>query len=186
MSSVRQPRRTLARVALAAIAVVALAACGAPARVRTFDDEPDLVRVAGTTIPAGFGSTTTNELRRMLDACGAIDAKVATALPGVNHVTLTDAQCQWIAAAPELIVGILTNPGGDAMLDQTATVLKGERTVAGVGDRAVFDPQTRTLYVVKNGRLWYLQLVGSAPGVTAPTILTVLGRALVQTVAATR
>ena len=50
-----------------------------------------------------------------------------------------------------------------------------------IGDRAVFDGQTRTLYVLDNGRLWYLQLVGKPPTVAAvPAILTALGRALLQ------
>ena len=40
--------------------------------------------------------------------------------------------------------------------------------------------------VVKNGRLWYLQLVGRGSGVAAPTILANIGRALVATPAATR
>jgi hypothetical protein len=186
MDAARQTRRRAATTILAAVAVIALTACGAPARVRTFDGEPDLVLVRGKTIPPGFSTTTTNELQRMVDACEAIDAEVRTVLPYVSPVALTDAQCQWVAATPELIVGILANPGGGSMLDQTTAVLEGERSVAGVGDRAVFDPQTRALYVVKNERLWYLHLVGAAPGVAAPTILASLGRALVQTRAATR
>jgi hypothetical protein len=184
-------RRVAAKI-VAATAVIALTACGAPQRVRTLDGEPDLVGIHGS-VPRGFSASVKEELDRLNAACTAIDAPVSAQLPDVAPVGadqtfggLTDGQCEWVAARPELIIGILANPGGAAVLDQTTTVLKGERPVAGVGMRAVFDPQTRTLYVLENGRLWYLQLVGAGNGVAAPAILTTLGRALVATRAATR
>jgi hypothetical protein len=197
--STRRRRKTWACRVAAGLTLIVLAACGAPAHPTTLDREPDLVSVAGTTIPRGFISSTNEELRRLLGACEAIDANVATALPGVTdrsgitHLALIDAQCEWLntpagtsPGTPELIIGILANPGGGGALDQTTTILTGWRPVAGIADRAVFDPQTRTLYALANDRLWYLQLVGSAPGVAAPRILTALAGALVKTAAATR
>ena len=179
------------RVAVAGVAVIALAACGSPERIRTLDGEPDLAHIDGT-VPRGFSSSANEELHRLQDACDAVDRAVGHELPDVHYakdvkqLALVDGQCQWVLTGPELIVGILAHPGGGPMLDQTATVIKGERSVAGVGDRAVLDPQTRTLYVVKNDRLWYLQLVGSAPSVEAPSILVTLGDELVQTHAVIR
>jgi hypothetical protein len=185
MGAARHTGRRAVATILSAVAVIALAACGNPSRVRTLDGEPDLVRVLGT-VPRGFSPSVTEELERLLAACREIDAIVESRVPGAGHLVLTDGHCQWAGAAPELIIGILANPDGGAVLDQTNMVLKDERTVAGVGDRAAFDPETRALYLVRNGRLWYLQLVGSAPGVGASAILASLGRALAQTRAATR
>jgi hypothetical protein len=186
--------RTFATIVAVMLALGSSAACGAPARVRTLDDEPDLVGIL--TIPRGFSPSVKDELQRLRAACMAIDTKVRTQLPDVapiggdvTNLGLIYGQCEWLKPAPgpppgipELIVGILASPsGGGATLDQTTTVLERERTIASIGDRAVFDRETRTLYVLKNGRLWYLQLVGSARSAAAPQILTVLGRALVET-----
>jgi hypothetical protein len=180
-----QGRRVLASSVVAMLALVVLAACGAPARIQTVDREPDLVKVDGL-IPSGFSSSAGEELRRLSSACIAIDRQVGTQLPdvaphgAVTYEAISDGQCQWRnALGPELIIGILAHPGGGGVLDQTAMVIKDERPITGVGDRALFDLETRTLYVLKSGRLWYLQLVGSAPGATAPRILATLGRALV-------
>jgi hypothetical protein len=169
------------------------AACGSPARVQTLDDEPDLVAMV-RTIPRGFSRSMEEELQWLRAACTAIDAKVGTQLPDVapaggdmTHLGLLYGHCEWLVPAPgpppgipELIVGILASRRGGTTLDETTMALKGERAIAGIGDRAVFDRETRTLYVLKNGRLWYLQLSGSAPSAAALQILTVLGRALVQ------
>jgi hypothetical protein len=172
---------------IVALALGSLAACGSPAPVRTLDDEPDLARIANT-IPKGFLAPVAEELRRLKAACTSIDPEVRTQLPQpaadrVLTLELNDAQCQWldVDGEPQLIVGTLESAHGGTALDETTAVLTGERSVGGVGERAVFDLQTRTLYTQENGRLWYLQLVGSAPGAAARAILTSLGRALVQT-----
>ena len=171
---------------VAVLALVVLGACGAPARIQSVDGEPDLVKIDGV-IPGGFSSSANEELQRLRSACVAIDKQVGTQLPDVaphgdvTYEAISDGQCQWLPAhgTPELIIGILAHPGGTNALDQTAMVIKDERSMAGVGDRALFDLETRTLYVLKSGRLWYLQLVGPAPAAAAPKILATLGRALV-------
>jgi hypothetical protein len=188
--------RIRASTIMAAVAVITLAACGAPVRARTLDREPDLVRVDQGAIPHGFSPSAKEELQRLRSACAAIDANVATLLPDVapprgsaaSALAFVDAQCEWrgVTSAPELIVGLLAHPGGGTVLDQTTTVITGDRSVSDTGDRAVFDPQTRTLYVVTHDRLWYLQLVGAAPAVSVGTVLTALARSLVHTPAATR
>ena len=169
----------------AVLALVVLGACGAPARIQSVDGEPDLVKIDGV-IPSGFSSSAHEELQRLRSACIAIDKQVGTQLPDiaphgdVTYEAISDGQCQWThLLVPELIIGILAHPGGSNVLDQTAMVIKDERSMAGVGDRALFDLETRTLYVLKSGRLWYLQLVGPAPAAAAPKILATLGRALV-------
>jgi hypothetical protein len=114
--------------------------------------------------------------------------QLSTVSPGAkSYAGVVDGECHWVVsrdmrvpAPPALIVGILANPPGRRTLAETTTVLKGERSVEGVGDRAVFDAQTHTLYVLQNGRPWYLQLTGTREGVAVRSILTVLGRALVQ------
>jgi hypothetical protein len=209
MDAVREPtlrprnRRRFASTIVATLALIqiaALAACGAPARIQTLDREPDLVRVAGRTIPPGFGDSVNAELHRLVAACAAIDRNVSR-LPGISvpgdavtQWALVDGHCEWPGdpdrpggpggPGPDLIVGILASPGGGGVLDQTASILRGERSIAGVGDRAVYDPRTRTLYALAHGRLWYLQLVGSSPRADGPGILATLGRALVKTSAA--
>jgi hypothetical protein len=193
--------RPALRTVVVAFAIITLTACGSPTRIATLYGEPDLARI-DQTIPDGFSGPVNAELRRLRAACAAIDPKVGELIPevasleGVTHLRLTDGQCQWIGGSPtartkrpstvavELIIGILANPGGDGTLDQTTSVLKGVRPVVGVGDRAVLDLQTRTLYVLERARLWYLQLIGPTPGVEGPAILAALGRVLLQTSAA--
>jgi hypothetical protein len=188
-----QPRKVLVLRTAAVCGLLILTACGAPGPVRTLDGEPDLARIDSGALPSGFSRSANEELTRLRDACIAIDPEVGAVLPeianagDVTHLGLVDAQCEWgdrgVAGTgpPELIVGILANPGGGTALDQTASVLEGEREVAAVGERAMLDPQTRTLYVLKHSRLWYLQLPGPRAGVAAPDVLIRLGRALMQT-----
>lgn len=178
-----------------ALALGSLAACGAPARVRTLDDEPDLARIA-KTIPDGFLAPVAAELRKLNAACISIDPKVRAQLPKPAAdrfltLELNDAQCQWldvpsvappgVDGEPRLIVRTLESAHGGTALDETTAVLTGEQSIGDVGERAVFDVQTRTLYTQENGQLWYLQLVGSTPGAGARPILIALGRALVRT-----
>jgi hypothetical protein len=189
----RRRARRLPAVLAATVALITLAACGAPARTQTLANEPDLARNLGGAIPHGFSTAVSEDLARLDAACAAIDPEVASRLPAVTpggvvrYAAIVDGQCEWVSAGdkarpgpPALIVGILAGSSGGATLDETTTLLEGERSIDRVGDRAAFDPQTRTLYVLGNGRLWYLQLVGREPAVAASTILTALGRALVQ------
>ena len=181
--------RRAATSVIVALALASLAACGSPAGVHTFDDEPDLASI-DNTIPKGFLEPVHNELRRLNAACSAIDREVRSSLANPTAssfltLELNDAQCQWIdEGEPRLIVGTLESAHGGTALDETASVLTNEQSIDDVGARAVFDLQTRTLYVQQNGRLWYLQLVNSAPGVAARSILTTLARVLVQTASA--
>lgn len=190
---VRRARRFAATVTLM-LAVGSSAACGSPARIQTLDNQPDLARMLGA-IPDGFDGfdkQVREELTRLDAACTAIDPEVVNELSAVSpgaksYAGLVDGECHWVnsrdmrvPAPPTLIVGILADPPGGQTLDETTTVLKGERSVDGVGDRAVFDARTRTLYVLQNGRLWYLQLTGTREGVAVRSIVTVLGRALVE------
>jgi hypothetical protein len=166
-----------------------LAACGAPPAVHTIDGEPDLASISGS-IPPGFHRAAGVELRRLESACTEIDRHAGiTPAPSARfplRFELIDAQCQWFRATgnglqgpPEVIVGLLVSSGGGATLDQTLSVLRGDRPVPNVGDRAVFDPQTRTLYVVAAGRLWYVQFPGPQPTDTLNGLVR-LGRALVR------
>src|SRR5205085_11399161 len=101
MDVVREPtlrprtRRRFASTIVAALALIpiaALAACGAPARTQTLDHEPDLVRIAGRTIPPGFGDSVNAELHRLVAACAAIDPNVSKQ-PGIS--AHGDAVTQW-------------------------------------------------------------------------------------------
>lgn len=187
--------RRAATWVIVTLALGSLAACGSPARVHTLDDEPDLARIA-KTIPDGFLAPVRAELRRLNAACTAIDDEVTTQLPkpaagNFSTLELNDAQCQWLEVPseappgvdgePRLIVGTLESAHGGTALDETTSVLTNEKSVDDIGESAVFDLQTRTLYAQQNGRLWYLQLVNSAPGAAARPILTTLARALVKT-----
>ena len=174
----------IARAIAATCAVLVLAGCGAPPAVHTLDGEPDLARIAAA-IPPGFNHGAGVELRRLQTACAEIDRQVAISpAPSARfplRFELVDAQCEWFRATgpPEVIIGLLVSAGGGTTLDQTVAVVDDERSVDNVGDRAVFDPQTRTLYVVAAGRLWYLQVVGPQPADPLNGLVR-LGRALVR------
>jgi hypothetical protein len=173
----------------AACALLVLAGCGAPPTVHTIDGEPDLASIVAA-IPPGFHDAVGVELQRLQSACAEIDHQVGISQPPPARFPLrfelVDAQCEWFRATgdgrpgpPEVIIGLLVSAGGGATLDQTVAILDHERSVENVGDRAVFDPQTHTLYVVTADRLWYLQLVGPQPA-DPLTGLVHLGRALVR------
>jgi hypothetical protein len=150
--------RTFATAIVATLALGLLSACGAPARVRTLDDEPDLAR-NGTTIS-----------QRLRQTCSLLDTVVRTEIR-VRTLELTDGQCEWIelpsltpagrARRPGLFVGLVATSDGGATLDRTTTVLTRERAIPLGRERGVFDPETHTLYVLEHGRLWYLQRTGS-------------------------
>ena len=160
-----------------------LTACGAPRRVRTHNGDPDL---------AGSDATISHRLR---DQCSAFASAVAVTLPRVS-LELTDGHCEWldtpneapagVVGQPLLFIGILATSDGSTALDRTTAVLEHERaitlpgTLPGtlLGRRAVFDPETRTLYVLEHGRLWYLQRVGSGADGTDERFLTRLGSSL--------
>jgi hypothetical protein len=185
-------RRALVSGIAVAVALLTLPACGAPARMQTLDREPDLARIDRGTIPPGFSSPANRELERLRTACTAANRQLGfkggSAPNGAElHAELVDGQCEWFGVTdsgapgpPRVIIGLLVSTGGGGVLDQTTAVLKRERSVDGVGDRAVFAPQTRTLYLVDHDRLWYVQLVGTAPAASDPTSLVALGRAVVQ------
>jgi len=170
-----------------AVALTALAACGAPMRSHTFDNGSDIA--IPTTNSQALSTGQRDQLDRSRAACTAIDANARTLLPDLRPFTLVEGQCQWTSrtasspGVPALIVTLFDRTKGDATYDETTHGINDERTVAGVGDRAAFDPQTTTLYIVAHDRLWYLQLVGSRRGNVEPD-LTALGRALMQTPAA--
>jgi hypothetical protein len=176
---------------VAAILVTALTACGTPTHIHTLDNAPDIAAIS-TTNSRALSTAQRDQVERSRAACTAIDAKARALLPDLEPFTLVDGQCQWTSrtgsspGVPELIVTLFDRTGGgartgaDATFDETTRGIDDERTVAGVGDRATFDPQTATLYVVKHDRLWYLQLIGRTRG-NVETSLTALGRALVQT-----
>jgi len=181
------PLRLLACVA---VAVLALGACGAPERAHTLDNEPDLASISGP-MPHGFDHATADELVRLHRACTALIIGFSGPAPSAvrdsssGPMEFVDGQCEWLggsptSTAPEFIVGIIG--GGSATFDDTDSVLTDEQTISGVGDRATFDPQTRTLAIVKNDRLWYVQLVGRVTnGAAALVETTNIGRALIRT-----
>jgi hypothetical protein len=166
------------------IAMTALTACGAPNRIHTFDNGSDLA--ISTTNSRALSTAQRDQIDRSRAACTAIDAEARAHFTDLAPFTLIDGQCQWTSRSgsspgfPKLIVMLFDRTKGDATFDETTRGIDDERAVAGVGDRAAFDPQTATLYVDAHDRLWYLQLVGSPPGNVEPS-LTALGRALMQT-----
>jgi hypothetical protein len=191
MHTIRVRRLPSMTGVVAVIALTALAACGAPQRNHTLSNAPDIAAIS-TANTRDLSASQRDKVERSRAACTAIDSKVRTILPDLAgsgataSFALVDGQCQWTSSsaasrgAPELIVMLLDRSGGGATFDETTRVIKDERTVAGVGERAAFDPQTATLYIVKADRLWYLQLIGSTSG-DVEANLTTLGRALMQT-----
>jgi hypothetical protein len=194
----RTRARPLAAFTSAVIAVVAFAACGNAAPAQTVGREPDLALITLGDVPRGLSGSTLAAVQRLQPACTAIDTRVGAVLPDIapsgtiSSLIIEDAECQWLGTPdpsarppfpPELIVGIVD--GGSSRFAETVSVLTDERTVSGVGDEAAFDPQTRTLYTVRADRLWYVQLVGTAPrGAAAQSIATTVARALMATTAA--
>jgi hypothetical protein len=148
-----------------------LTACGAPRAVRTHAGDPDLAS-SRATLPG-----------RLRDRCSSFDLVVAAELPGVT-LELTDGHCEWVGpragggGRPVLIVGILAGSDGSTTLNQTTAVLEDERAISLPRRRAVFDPETRTLYVLEHGRLWYLQRVGASSRADDERFLTRLGSTL--------
>jgi hypothetical protein len=195
----RAPRaRAFRALAVVALGALALAACGNADQPHTLDHEPDFADVTRDVIPGGFSSSTAAELHRVRDACSQLvtELGVTHAPPGANVQSnldrapgFVDGQCQWLSpssATPDVtgfLVGIIN--GGGATFDETSTALTGTQSISGIGDRAMLDPETRTLYVVQNGRLWYLQLIGDETSGAAVLLETTnLARALVRTAAA--
>jgi hypothetical protein len=180
------PRRPV----LAVAACLVLAACGAPHGTATLDHEPDLAGITRGSTPAGLRSEIARDVDRLRQSCAEIDPTVRAALrgtvggPDVNppRLTLEDAQCHWASAsagAPQLVVGIVN--GGAYRFHETAKLLKDEQTVGHIGDGALYDPHSRALFVLWNGRLWYVQLVGDpATGDDARQVLTTIAKALVS------
>ncbi|HEX4493051.1 MAG TPA: hypothetical protein VH914_17730 [Acidimicrobiia bacterium] len=180
------------RAALVVGAILLLAACGEQHGTQTLDGQRDLVGVA-TSSAANLTTGTRHELELLSRACPPLDATVGDEISDAWRTKrIDDRQCQWnfgFAGVPadvvsEVVVGIVEGDG--YRLHETATLLDHERGVDGVGDEALYDPESRTLFATRRGRLWYVQLVGSWPARYSPQpVTTAIARALLQE-AATR
>jgi hypothetical protein len=175
----------LHRVACLVVAAgVLLTACGTPERVHTVDDTRDF---GGTPIllthalPNGLSAVGVDG-PRLLAGCNALQPRVATLITGHAPV-FTGRHCEWNGIdGPAVIVGMIEHTGASFTLDETRTFIDHERTISGVGQRAVYDTESHALYIIISNRLWYVQLVGSAAANPSalPTLVS-LGRALART-----
>ena len=171
-----------------------LAACGAPARVETLDRTADFGRAATpltNALPSGLSDVGVDG-PRLVEECSALESRVAALVPdiaanGADGAQLVSAprfvgrHCQWSGSGgPALAVGMMADSGASSSLDETVLFIDHDRSVSGVGARAVYDPETTALYVVIGDRLWYVQLVGAAASdPSALETLVALGRDLV-------
>jgi hypothetical protein len=171
------------------VGVALLAACGSSAGVQTLDHTPDYGGAAiplTHTLPSGLSSVGVDPVR-LVAGCRALDVRVAAAVPEVGSGTAAmfdDGRCVWNGPdGPAVIVGMIVETSGASFtLDETKVFTDDERTISGIGQRAVYDPQTHALYVSISNRLWYVQLVGGAAA--APSALqnvSAIGRALANT-----
>ncbi len=181
------------RHAAAALIVSAalLAACGAPARVETLDHTDDFGRVAVPlthALPMGLSDVGVDG-PRLVAGCVALEPRVAALVPdiganGARGPRFVDHHCEWTGVrATALVVGMIDHGGAASDLDETILSIDHDRPVTGVGGRAAYDPETRTLYVIIGDRLWYVQLVGPAADASAASILVAMGRVLTGTAA---
>jgi hypothetical protein len=173
-------------VATLIVAAVLLAACGAPARVETLDRTGDFGRVSAPlthALPVGLSDVGVDG-RRLVAGCMALEPRVAALVPdlgadGARAPRFVDHHCEWTGASrTALVVGMIDHGGAASDLGETILFIDHDRPVTGVGGRAVYDPETRTLYVIIGDRLWYMQLVGPAAGASALPTLVALGRLL--------
>ena len=173
------------RAVLVVTACVLVAACGAPHGTRTL--EPDRALLTPSSSRDGLQHTTANELDVLARACPRLDGAIGNEVPNASTTsTIADLRCSWsfgFAAAAgndaQLLVGILED--GNYRFNETGDLLDHERTVTGVGDAALYDSQTRALFALKNGRLWYVQVVGAWPARYPPqTVTTTIARALLE------
>ena len=175
------------RVTLIVAAALLLGACGKAPAPRTLDGEIDL---AGAGVPQGLRSSLASDLTRLTRACrapefrNAVDEQLNQA---TTEFTITDVQCQWTFGAPsltqrgprQLVVGLIED--GDYRLHETAKLLTNERVIDGVGGDALYDVQSRTLFCARNGRLWYVQMIGNwGPQYDARALTTNLARVLMR------
>ncbi len=65
--------------------------------------------------------------------------------------------------SPWLAIGTIVTSGGSVDLAQTRLHVESEQSLPGLGAEADYVPETRTVYLVISGRLWYVQLIGGAP-----------------------
>lgn len=156
--------RPRAAVVCAALAIV-LAACGAPARVRTLGNEVDLARPLENL--QQLRSSTAADVQRLASSCRLLGVWVGEYMSGsVAPLDVSDVQCHWRAdlpagprgGPPEIVLGIV--PDGTYRFHETERLLDDDRRVGGIGTDAIYAPQSRTLYCIRNGRLWYVQMVG--------------------------
>jgi hypothetical protein len=180
------PRRVAPLVAVLVSAAMLIGACGAAQRPQTLDHEADLVTFAKLQ---DLRTSTASGLTRLARACRALQFALQETLDANVAVgsDITDVQCHWTfdfpsgpkGGSPELVVGIVE--GGDYRFHETAKILHGERTVTGVGDEALYDPQSRTLFCIRDGRLWYVEMVGLwEPKYDPQPLTTALARALMR------
>jgi hypothetical protein len=176
-------------VACLLIAAVLLAACGAPAHVKTLDHTGDFGGAPAPltrTLPAGLSDVGVDG-PRLVAGCTALDAGVASLVPDVGGAPqLVGSRCEWSGPrGTALVVGMIDHRGAGADLDETILFTDHERSVASVGTRAEYDPDTHALYVVISDRLWYVQLVGTAAtDPSAFNIVVTLARSLAAVAAA--
>jgi hypothetical protein len=172
-------------------AVVLVAACGAPARVETLDRTGDFGRVATPlphALPSGLSDVDVDG-PRLVAGCTALETRVAALVPDIRAngaggaARFVGRHCEWNGSrGPALAVGMMADSGAASRLDEAVLFLDHERSIVGVGARAVYDPETAALYVVIGDRLWYVQLVGAAAADrSALRILVALGRTLAGT-----
>jgi hypothetical protein len=167
---------------------VLVAACGAPGRVETLDRSGDFGRVATAlphTLPRGLSDVGVDG-PRLVAACTALETRVAALVPDIGANGAHDAvrfvgrHCEWSGRrGPALVVGMIDDSGAASDLDETVLFIDHERSIARVGARSVYDPDTEALYIVIGDRLWYVQLVGTAAAdPSALKLLVALGRDL--------
>jgi hypothetical protein len=175
-----------AAIVAAACACFTLAACGAPRHPRTI--EPDLASLTNASNLHGVQHSTVADLRLLARACPRLDGAIGNAVPDTSATarTIVDAQCRWAfgfsgpaSQEAQLLVGIVDD--GTYRFHETGDLLDHERTVAHVGDAALYDPDTRTVFALRNGCLWYVQVVGPWPArYAAQPVTTAITRALLR------
>ena len=130
---------------------VLVAACGAPGRVETLDRSGDFGRVATAlphTLPRGLSDVGVDG-PRLVAACTARETRAAAPVPDIGANGAHDAvrfvgrHCEWSGSrGPALVVGMIDDSGAASDLDETVLFIDHERSIARVGARAVYDPDT--------------------------------------------
>ena len=175
------PRRPI----LAVAACVLLAGCGAPHGTQTLGHESDLAQPVDSL--QRLHNTTADDLQHLTRMCPALDGAIGNEVPDAWTTNgIDDLHCFWAFGFPttakedaQLLVGTIN--GGTYRFHETARLLDDEHAVPGVGDAALYDPQSRALFAMRDGRLWYVQLVGPWPPRYPPErVTTAIARALLR------